>query len=102
MRYRNRSQRERCEADITLSDGSGAQCQRYKASGSRFCTQHTKKEVTMNPVINNMTDVLAALLKARVLIAKSEEQYEYTDYELRDLLDRVQEKVLDTINEANK
>jgi hypothetical protein len=55
----------------------------------------------MNAVINNMTDVLAALLKARMLIIKNEENHNYHDYELSNLLDRVQEKILDTINQAN-
>jgi hypothetical protein len=55
----------------------------------------------MNVIINNLTDVLAALLKARVLINKNEEQRDYRDYELAELLDSIQQKILDTINQAD-
>lgn len=31
---------ERCEMNVILIDGSGAQCRRPKLDGSRYCKQH--------------------------------------------------------------
>jgi hypothetical protein len=51
-RYLSRRQDERCEQSIILSDGSGAQCQRYRAHGSMFCKQHAEMR---RQAINELT-----------------------------------------------
>jgi hypothetical protein len=33
-------QTERCEGNVTLSDGSGAQCMHKRQKGRKFCRQH--------------------------------------------------------------
>jgi hypothetical protein len=33
-------QEERCEGNVVLSDGSGAQCMHKKQKGRKFCRQH--------------------------------------------------------------
>ena len=83
MRYRQRRHDERCERDITLSDGSGAQCQRYKAGDSPYCTQHTNQgNTTMAYKLIDCVTGTATYFPRLEPARKAAEHARLTDYEI--------------------